>query len=307
VDQTTPLGGVTAVTATGFNGARPDCGSITTPASPSGCVIVGFGGQASALGTALTNPTTTPFDATARYTGVVSRTTATNNGSLGYGIKTGVGASTAFDPSVWNGGQSTNTGSNGSLIFVLAPAVSTQTLTPSLFTNSQTFFAATVSATKTLTPSLFTNGQTFYAATVGRGTVTLTPSLFTNGQTFFSPTISQGFLLQPALFTNSQIFFAPTVTPGGVSLSPSLFTNTPTFYAATVTQTTELRPALVTNTQVFYSPQIVIDQTLLAGLFTNDNGFFPPTVTYDRAFLRHRHRGRRPLDYGMPIWRNIRG
>lgn len=296
VDQTTPLAGVTPVTATGINGARPDCGSITTPSSPSGCVIVGFGGQASGLGTALTNPTTTPFDATARYTGIASRTTATNNGSTGYGIKTGVGTSTAFDPSVWGGGQSTNTGSNGSLIFVLAPAVSTQTLTPSLFTNSQTFYSPTVSATRTLTPSLFTSSQTFFAPTVGRGAVGLTPSLFTNAQTFYSATVSQGFLLQPALVTNSQSFFGPTVTRGAVALSPSLFTNTQSFFAPTMGQS--LLAPLVTNTSVFYSPRIVIDQTLLASLFTNNNGFFAPAAFNDRAYLRYR-RARR----GAPIRR----
>jgi hypothetical protein len=304
VDQSTPLGGVTPTTATGFNGARPDNPSITTPSSPSGCVMVGFGGQASGLGTALTVPTTTPFDATARYTGVVSQTSATNNGSLGYGIKTGLGTSAAFNPSVWNGGQSTNTGSNASLSFILATAVTTQTLTPSLFTNSQTFYAPAVSATRSLTPSLFTNGQTFYTPTV-TATRTLTPSLFTNSQAFYPATVSQGFLLQPALFTNGQSFYGPTVTPGPVALTPSLFTNAPTFYGPTVTQTTLLQPALVTNTQVFFSPSIVIDQTLLASLVANDSQFFPPTVTYDRAFLRNRRRRAKPIDYGMPIYRNI--
>jgi hypothetical protein len=123
VDPANVLGGVTPLSATGINGARPDAPSITTPATPSGSIIVALGGQASGLGTALTNPTTVPFDGTARYTGVVSRTTVTNNGSFAYGIKTGVAVSTAFDPSAWNGGQTTNTGSNASLIFVLAPAV----------------------------------------------------------------------------------------------------------------------------------------------------------------------------------------
>lgn len=111
---------------------------------------------------------------------------------------------------------------------------STQTLTPSLFTNSQTFYAPTVTVgTVTLTPSLFTNNQTFYAPTVSSA-VTLTPNLFTNTNTFHGPTVSQGFLLEPSLFTNSNTFYDPTVTVGSVTLSPSLVVNSNVFFGPTV-------------------------------------------------------------------------
>jgi hypothetical protein len=43
------------------------------------------------------------------------------------------------------------------------------TLTPALYTNDQTFFAATVTATQNLTPALYTNDQTFFASTVFDG------------------------------------------------------------------------------------------------------------------------------------------
>lgn len=43
---------------------------------------------------------------------------------------------------------------------------STQALTPSLFTNTQTFFAPTVRATYALLAPLMTNVSTFYSATV---------------------------------------------------------------------------------------------------------------------------------------------
>lgn len=89
------------------------------------------------------------------------------------------------------------------------------------------------SGAQTLTPSLFTNTQTFYAPTVGRGAVSLTPSLFTNSQTFHGPTVTANYGLTPTLFTNTQTFHAATVTPGGVTLTPALFTNSQTFYAAT--------------------------------------------------------------------------
>lgn len=45
---------------------------------------------------------------------------------------------------------------------------------------------------QTLTPSLFTNTQTFYGPTVTAGAVTLLPSLFTNANTFFGATVSGG-------------------------------------------------------------------------------------------------------------------
>lgn len=81
----------------------------------------------------------------------------------------------------------------------------TQDLTPSLFTNSQTFHGPTVSATYALAPGLVTNSQTFHAATVAAGAVDLTPSLFTNTQTFHAATVSQAGgsqELTPSLFDN---------------------------------------------------------------------------------------------------------
>ena len=116
-----------------------------------------------------------------------------------------------------------------------------QTLTPSLFTNTQTFYAPTVApGARTLTPTLFTNTQTFYAPTVANasGPQTLTPSLFTNAQTFYAPTVSiTGGVqtLTPALFTNSQTFYAATVSqPSAQTLNPSLFTNAQTFFSCSV-------------------------------------------------------------------------
>jgi len=92
------------------------------------------------------------------------------------------------------------------------------------------------SEAQSLTPSLFTNSQTFPAPTVS-ATYALTPSLFTNTQSFFAPTVTNVWNILPGLFTNSQTFFSPTVTRGTVNLSPSLFTNSNTFFSPTVTKT----------------------------------------------------------------------
>lgn len=56
-----------------------------------------------------------------------------------------------------------------SLLLLFKSGAAAQTLTPSLYTNTQTFFAPTVSATYNLAPALFTNTQTFYSATVISG------------------------------------------------------------------------------------------------------------------------------------------
>jgi len=139
----------------------------------------------------------------------------------------------------------------------------------------------------TLTPSLFTNTNTFYSPTVGRGAVTLTPALFTSAtNAFYSATITQGGATQtltPSLFSNSQSFYSATVTPGGVSLAPSLLTNGQTFYAPTVTPgSVTLAPSLFTNSNTFYGPVVTQEggpQYLTVPLVSNTNEFYAPTVT----------------------------
>ena len=76
--------------------------------------------------------------------------------------------------------------------------------------------AATGPSTQTLTPALFVNSNTFFAPTVSPGAVTLTPTLYTNANTFFTPTVAPGAVtLAPGLFTNTNIFYATTVTSSG--------------------------------------------------------------------------------------------
>lgn len=167
--------------------------------------------------------------------------------------------------------------------FSLGTATGTQTLTPGLYTNAQTFFAATVTSSKTLTPARYDNTQTFYAATVTQGGApqSLTPSLYTNGQTFYSASVTTSNTLAPSLYTNAQTFYGPTLATSN-TLAPSLYSNAQTFYGATVTASKTLTPALYTNTQTFYSAVISQaggPQTLVPDLYTNAQAFYSPTVT----------------------------
>jgi hypothetical protein len=89
---------------------------------------------------------------------------------------------------------------------------------------------------QTLTASLYTNTETFYTATLAAGAVTLSPALVSNSNAFYSHTLTLGFTLLPSLFTNSNVIYSASVAVGAVTLSPARFDNTNAFYAATVSQ-----------------------------------------------------------------------
>lgn len=187
-----------------------------------------------------------------------------------------------------------------------------QNLTPSLFTNSNAFYAATVAAGAVdLAPALFSNSNTFYAPTVSPGAVDLTPALFTNSNTFYATTASATYALTPGLFSNSNTFYAATVAAGAIDLTPALFSNTNSFYSATVSLdgasqdiapalftnsnafyaatvspgAVDISPALFSNSNTFYAPTVSASYTLAPVLFTNSNSFFSPTVQATYALI----------------------
>ena len=130
--------------------------------------------------------------------------------------------------------------------------------------------------TQALTPSLYTNTNSFYTPTV-LATYALTASLLTNTNTFYTPTVLSIYPLTSALLTNTNSFFTPTVTPGEVILTASLFSNTNTFYTGVLSLF--LTPDLFSNTNSFFSPDVSSSYTLTAGLFSNTNTFFTPAVS----------------------------
>ena len=68
------------------------------------------------------------------------------------------------------------------------------------------FVSAAGGGDVTLTPSLFTDADTFYAPIVALGSVGLTPSLFTNTNTFYAPVVASSASLIPSLFADSDTF-----------------------------------------------------------------------------------------------------
>jgi hypothetical protein len=120
------------------------------------------------------------------------------------------------------------------------------------------WFTQAGTGAQNLSPSLLTNTSTFFAPAISAGAVNLTPGLFTNTNTFFAPTVSTAGNLSPSLFTNTNTFFSPTVGRGAVALAPSLFTNNGIFYSPTVTVAgpQALIPSLFTNQSIFYLPVV---------------------------------------------------
>jgi hypothetical protein len=165
--------------------------------------------------------------------------------------------------------------------------------------NFVAFEEYTPPAAQTLTPGLYTNTNTFYGHTVSAGPVTLSPGLLTNEQVFYSPTVAAGAVTQdllPGLLTNAQTFYGPTVNRGAVTLLPGLYSNAQTFFAPAVTASKTLAPGRYDNAQVFYGPTVTSVRTLTAARYDNANTFFthvvtqggvtlvPPLVTNDQIF-----------------------
>lgn len=133
---------------------------------------------------------------------------------------------------------------------------------------------------QSLTPSLYDDGDTFFSALVSRGSVTLTPSLFSDGDTFFAPAVTSSASLTPALFTDGDTFFGPVLTVGAVTLQPSLFTDADTFFSSTVSRgDVTLIPSLLTDADTFYAAAVTAQITLTPQLFTDPDVFYSPTLT----------------------------
>jgi hypothetical protein len=133
-------------------------------------------------------------------------------------------------------------------------AASAQTLTPGLFSDTDTFYTPTLAGQSVLVPALATDTDTFYQPTATPGAVTLTPSLFNDSDTYYAPIINVAdYPLTPALFADTDTFFAPTVKFDQF-LTASLYTDSDSFYAPTVDSRTTLTPSLFSDTDTFLAP-----------------------------------------------------
>lgn len=194
----------TPTTASGSNTGLANPPSITTPAAPSGCVVLGAFGAAAASGAAFTNTGGTTYDSTTNVFKSLANTTGTNDAVSGMGAKTGLAVSTAFDAAI-TGSTTTNTGSWGAASIVIRPPLSSATLSvtldaltasatgvlPLAATASPTLGALTSSATGTL--SIVAS----FAKTLGNVTLSSTGTILIAGQA--SPTLGAATLSSTAV------------------------------------------------------------------------------------------------------------
>ena len=191
-----------------------------------------------------------------------------------------------FDAAPGGGGSQTLTGTlftNTNTFYGGTVQRGAVTLSGTLFTNTNTFYAGTVAATYTIGGSLFTNTNSFYGGTVVPGAVTLTGSLFTDPDGFYGGTVAQSGAPQTlvgSLFTNSQTFYGGNVQTG-ITLDGSLFSDGDTFYGGTVTTAYVIAGSLYTDPDTFFGgvvSQPDAPQTLVGELYANDNQFFGGVV-----------------------------
>ena len=124
-----------------------------------------------------------------------------------------IGNNRALTTEAWNGSIDEFRLSNGIARWTTAftpPSseyATDQTITGTLFTNTQSFPSAMLSWTQTITAALFTNSQSFFgsATTYVRA---ISAALFTNTNTFYGASTLPVEAIFATLFTNTQEFFA---------------------------------------------------------------------------------------------------
>jgi len=147
------------------------------------------------------------------------------------------------------------------------------------------------SGSQTLSPPLYNNSQSFYAPTLAPGSVTITPGLLANTQSFYVPTVSIAGgpqQLTANRLDNTPVFYAPLLSPGAVTLAPGLYNHSQTFYSLTLSASKTLSASLFTNSQTFYSPIVSLGsgpQVVAPGLFTNAQSYFTQLVAPGQVSL----------------------
>lgn len=181
-----------------------------------------------------------------------------------------------------------------------------QTLTPGLFSNSQTFYSHTVTTGPVgLTQSSrFDNSPAFYTHTLAATAALTQSSSLTNSQTFYSHTLTQlgavGYvswlqfvaqiqLAQDSTLASSSVIYAPSLVLGPVGLTQgSRLDNAQTFYPATVTPgVVTLTPGLFSNAQTFYSHTVTSGSGLVqSSRLDNTSAFYPAAITTSASLIQ---------------------
>lgn len=169
----------------------------------------------------------------------------------------------------------------------VAPDIAT-TITASLFTNTNTFYAATISAVANIAAAIFNNSNTFYVSTV-TPTYGITPNRFDNTNTFYGATISSPQTVSAARFDNTNAFYGATVSLANSpqTITATRFNNTNTFYGANLT--TVIGCTRFDNPNTYYGATINqsgFTQGINGTRFDNGNAFYNSVIaTPDNAVI----------------------
>lgn len=120
--------------------------------------------------------------------------------------------------------------------FSVPPGTGNQTITGTLFSNSNTFFGATVSAgSVNIAGSLYSDADAFYGATVTANWL-ISGSLYSDPDTFYAAAVTASNVITGLLFTDPDTFFAATITADGATqaITGELFANDNAFFGATI-------------------------------------------------------------------------
>lgn len=136
-----------------------------------------------------------------------------------------------------------------------------------------------------LSPSLYTNTNIFYAATVTGGVATIKPSLYVDDDTFFSSNVTTLSHVLPSLYVDADTFFSEVVS-SRYTLFPSLYVDPDSFYNQAVTSKNNLTPALYNDPDIFYSPSVSGGiSTLYPSLYIDPDIFYSHNVNIPGAFV----------------------
>lgn len=223
--------------------------------------------------------------------GVASRD-VTANGSTGYST----GASfpftkqshsamiIAFKVASGGGGQSI-TGSlftNSNSFYGATVGRGAVNISGALYSDADTFYAATLSKTYAITGSRFDNSAQFYAATVAPGTVTISGALFTDGDTFYAAAVGRGAVdIAGSLYTDPDSFYAATVGQAGApqNIDGALFSNASAFYGSTVSASYTVSGALYSDADAFYAAAVSTSYAITGSLYADADTFFAASIS----------------------------
>lgn len=151
---------------------------------------------------------------------------------------------------------------------------------------SRMIFPAASAGAQTLSPSLLSDSDAFWAPIITKRN-TVSPGLFSDTDTFFAPTVTARKTISAPLFSDSDTIFAPVVTGGSVTIQPPLVTDSDAFFGPTVTKAIQyVQPGLLSESDSFYAPTVHATKTLAPGLLSDADTFYAPTLTRGVATIR---------------------